>query len=148
MLDLYAGAGSLGIEALSRGAATALFVEQDRQACEVIQDNLDKARLQGGQVRRSTVMNFLTGRCAIGSGYDLIFADPPYAKDQVSKEELQAFAANDHLAGWLSDNGVLVLESLLSAELPESIAQHWDVRDERSFGETRISFLKKYPSKA
>ena len=59
VLDLYAGSGSLGIEALSRGAVSALFVEQERKACEVIQANLDKARLEGGRVRSVPVAKFL-----------------------------------------------------------------------------------------
>lgn len=147
VLDLYAGSGALGIEALSRGAASALFVEQACQACEVIQGNLDKARLEGGQIRRSKVVKFLAGHRVGEKAYDLIFADPPYAKEQVTEEELGALVCSDHLPDMLSDKGVFILESLSSSELPESIAQHWDMRDERCFGETRISFFKKHPSK-
>lgn len=146
VVDLYAGSGSLGIEALSRGAISALFIEQSKQACEVIQFNLDKARLKEGLIRRSTVMKFLSGQRGKVGEYDLIFADPPYAKDDLAAEELEALVCSDHLPGLLSDQGVFVLESLSSSELPESIAKHWDVRDERCFGETRISFLKKHPA--
>jgi len=143
VLDLYAGSGALGIEALSRGAASALFVEQERQACEVIQVNLNKARLEGGQVRRSRVAKFLSGHHIKFEGYDIIFSDPPYARDLMAEEELEALVSSDHLTGLLRDKGVFVLESSASSELPESIAQRWDVRDERRFGETRISFLVK-----
>lgn len=142
VLDLYAGSGALGIEALSRGATVALFVEQERRACGVIEENLRKARLAGGQVRCCQVTKFLQSQ-PIG-GYDLVFADPPYAKDRLAEEELLALLSSDCLMGLLNDKGVLVLESLASSQLPEVLAQRWDVRDERRFGETRISFLKKH----
>ncbi len=147
VLDLYAGSGSLGIEALSRGANSALFVEQQRQAGEVIQANLDKSRLEGGLIRRSEVMKFLRGhRVVDGGAYDLIFADPPYAKDQTTAAELLALSTNDDLVNLLGDKGVLILETMASVELPELIAQRWEVRDERRYGETRISFLVKLSS--
>jgi 16S rRNA (guanine966-N2)-methyltransferase len=146
VLDLYAGSGSLGIEALSRGAASALFIEQERRACGVIEDNLKKARLEGGQVRCCQVTKFLRSHQIDGGGYDLVFADPPYAKDRLAEEELLALLGSEHLAGLLSGKGVFVLESLASLQLPELVAQRWDVRDERRFGETRISFLRKHRS--
>jgi len=143
VLDLYAGSGALGIEALSRGASSAFFVEQEHQACEVIQKNLDKARLEGGQVRRSAVIKFLSGHSSGDREYDLIFADPPYARDSSTEEELVALVNCDQLVKLLSDKGVFLLESLASSELPESIAQRWEVRDERCFGETKISYMRK-----
>ncbi len=146
VLDLYAGSGALGIEALSRGAASALFIEQERKACEVIQANLDKARLEGAIVRRSQVAKFLRSHRIAEGGYDLIFADPPYAKNREAEVELLSLVVSDYLGGLLAEKGVLVLETLSSAELPETIAQRWDLRDERCFGETRISFLVKNPS--
>jgi 16S rRNA (guanine966-N2)-methyltransferase len=145
VLDLYAGSGALGIEALSRGSVSALFVEQERQACEVIQDNLNKARLEGGQIRRSRVTKFLSGHRKGGGEYNLIFADPPYVRDHEDKEELASLLGSDILPNLLGDKGVFVLETWASSELPESIAQHWEVRDERRFGETQISFLVKKP---
>jgi len=146
VLDLYAGSGSLGIEALSRGAASALFVDQERRACGVIEDNLSKARLAGGQVRCCQAIKFLRNHQVGGGGFDLVFADPPYAKDRLAEEELLALLSSEHLAGVLSGKGVLVLESLASTPLPEPTARLWDVRDERRFGETRISFLRKHRS--
>ncbi|MCF6313203.1 MAG: 16S rRNA (guanine(966)-N(2))-methyltransferase RsmD [Verrucomicrobiales bacterium] len=148
VLDLYAGSGALGIEALSRGAASACFVEQQRQACEVIQANLDKARLAGGLVRCAEVMKFLSGH-SLGAGvesdlgYDLIFADPPYAKDQQTAALLLDLINDEHLVAALKDGGVLILESMASVDLPEDLALRWQVRDERCYGETRVSFLRK-----
>lgn len=145
VLDLYAGSGALGIEALSRGAASACFVEQQKQACEVIQANLDKARLAGGLVRRAEVMRYLRGHSGGQNdlGYDLIFADPPYAKDQQTASLLLDLINDDHLVTALKDGGVLILETMASVELPEEIALRWQLRDERCYGETRISFLVK-----
>lgn len=75
VVDLFAGSGSLGLEALSRGAATAVFVESDRLALQSLRKNIDAAGL-GGTVVSSDVDAFLEN---VGSGYDLAFVDPPYA---------------------------------------------------------------------
>ncbi len=144
VLDLYAGSGSLGIEALSRGAVSALFVEQERKACEVIQANLDKARLEGGRVRSAPVVKFLRAQQGRDEGFDLIFADPPYAKNEAAEQELLNLVGNQHLLDLLAERGVLILETLASVELPESLGENWEVRDERRYGETRVSFLAKH----
>lgn len=146
ILDLYAGSGALGIEALSRGAISALFVEQERKACEVIQANLDKARLEGGRIRTSPVVKFLRSARVGDAAYDLVFADPPYAKNREAELELLSLLSSEHLQTLLAERGVLVLETLASVELPESIGQYWDLRDERRYGETKISFLAKQAS--
>src|ERR671931_1376278 len=78
VLDLFAGSGALGIEALSRGASSVVFVEADRQSAEVIERNLAKTKLKG-RVRQQNVFDFL--RHAFGSQmFDIILADPPYEK--------------------------------------------------------------------
>ena len=76
VLDLFAGSGALGIEALSRGASSVLFVEEDRQSIEVIQKNLAKTRLEGC-VRRQDVFDFLRISSGIAK-FHVVFADPPY----------------------------------------------------------------------
>ncbi len=79
VLDLCAGAGTLGIEALSRGAREAVFVEQDRDACAIILQNLEATGLRSsGHIRRADVLRFLarTPRMA----FDLVFLDPPYSR--------------------------------------------------------------------
>jgi len=80
VLDLYAGSGSLGIEALSRGAEWADFVEVNAGACRVIQENLEHTRLAGrGHVFHTRVRTFLHSGMHQGKEYDIIFLDPPYA---------------------------------------------------------------------
>ena len=76
--DLFAGSGALGIEALSRGAASCVFVERDPAAATVIEQNLAHTGVPGGTVVRADVMRWIAGR---GSSYDLVLADPPYAFD-------------------------------------------------------------------
>src|SRR5271170_3643501 len=78
VLDLFAGTGSFGIEALSRGAASATFIEQDAEAVQCIRDNLTHCHLQG-DVHKADALIFLAEK-RTGKPFDLIFADPPYTK--------------------------------------------------------------------
>jgi 16S rRNA (guanine966-N2)-methyltransferase len=79
VLDLFAGAGTLGIEALSRGAREAVFVEQEREACAVILQNLEATGLRSAAViRRTEALRFLARRPQMA--FDLVFLDPPYAR--------------------------------------------------------------------
>src|SRR5206468_4911523 len=78
VLDLFAGSGALGIEALSRGAASVLFVEEDRQSTNVIEKNLAKAKFEA-RIRQQSVFDFLR-RSSGNEKFQIIFADPPYEK--------------------------------------------------------------------
>src|SRR5260370_12058409 len=77
VLDLFAGSGALGIEALSRGASLAVFVEEDRQSAEIIERNLAKTKLKG-RVQQQEVFDFLR-HAAVAQPFQGIFADRPYA---------------------------------------------------------------------
>src|SRR5919204_4828942 len=79
VLDLYAGSGAMGLEALSRGAASAVFVEKDPDAVRAIERNLDKLRLTGARVVRLDAGTALVQENVAGRKYDLVFIDPPYA---------------------------------------------------------------------
>src|SRR5207253_9003229 len=78
VLDLFAGSGAMGLEALSRGAASAVFVESDRDAVGAIERNLDKLRLPGATVLRRSALTALAAEAAAGRRYDLVLLDPPY----------------------------------------------------------------------
>src|SRR4051794_41666142 len=78
VLDLYAGSGALGLEALSRGAAQAVFVDSDRDACRAIERNLDKLRLTGAVVVCSDAARALASEAVAGRIFDLVLVDPPY----------------------------------------------------------------------
>ncbi|MEM1295756.1 MAG: 16S rRNA (guanine(966)-N(2))-methyltransferase RsmD [Verrucomicrobiota bacterium] len=139
VLDLYAGAGALGIEALSRGAESAVFVEKHRPTSEFIRRNLEKARLEKiARIVVQEVDRFLNGATTT---FDLVFADPPYAKSH--EEESLAFKLlkNESLPNRLADSGVLILEAAHPS--PEPDLERWDVRDHRQYGATAIWILQK-----
>ena len=106
VLDLFAGSGAMGLEALSRGAASCMFVESDRDAARVIQANLEKLRLTGATVSNRDVTVALRDERARGRRYDLVLVDPPY-------EEWDRHAAtlSELLPGVLEDDALVVVET-------------------------------------
>jgi 16S rRNA (guanine(966)-N(2))-methyltransferase RsmD len=130
VLDLFAGSGALGLEALSRGAARAVFVDDDRDAVRTIERNLDKLRLQATVLCRDVVTMLASER----RKYDLVLVDPPY--DMFS--DLQPKLAR-YLPGVLADTAVVVLETdaRVEPELP------LDVRTSRKYGQTRVTVYEK-----
>jgi 16S rRNA (guanine966-N2)-methyltransferase len=135
VLDLYAGTGAFGIEALSRGAASATFVEQDREAVQCIRDNLAHCRLQG-EVRQADVATFLAAPL-IGEPYDLIFADPPYRKERGTLDDDPLLA---QLPPHLQENGLFLWEHYAALRL--EAAGLWEIVRHRTYGETGLTFLK------
>jgi 16S rRNA (guanine966-N2)-methyltransferase len=131
-LDLCAGAGTLGIEALSRGAREAVFVEQDREACGMILQNLETTGLRGAaHIRRADVMRFLARRSRMP--FDLVFLDPPYSRGLgfVSRA-LGKVAAGD----WIHPGGTVVVEAQEGdVEWPPGFRE----TRTRKFGRTRVS---------
>lgn len=99
VLDLYAGSGALGLEALSRGAASVDLVESDRRAADVIKANITALAADGARLHRSTVQRFVP---SAARQYDLVLVDPPYADDVVPVIE--------SLAGLLASGAVIVVE--------------------------------------
>jgi 16S rRNA (guanine966-N2)-methyltransferase len=137
VLDLFAGSGALGIEALSRGAASALFVEQDRQSVGTIEKNLTKARLEG-RVRQQDVFDFLR-RFNSTRKFDLIFADPPYEQTKSGEFFTVNLLSNQTLPQLLAPDGVFVLEKRPGEEVPET--KFWKVLRLRKYGATEVLFL-------
>ncbi|GAB2931273.1 16S rRNA (guanine(966)-N(2))-methyltransferase RsmD [Streptomyces mayteni] len=106
VLDLYGGSGAVGLEALSRGAAHALLVEQDARAARTIRENIRALGLPGAEQRTARAEQ-LAATPAPGPGYDLAFLDPPYAvHDDDLREILLTLAAN----GWLAAEAVVTVE--------------------------------------
>jgi 16S rRNA (guanine966-N2)-methyltransferase len=134
VLDLYAGTGSFGIEALSRGAASATFVEQDAEAVQCIQANLVHCHLQG-DVRQVDALAFLAKPPA--DRFDLIFADPPYVK---SRGQLDDDPLLTRLIPFLAPNGLFVWEHYAGQRLQN--APPWEVLRHRDYGETGLTFLR------
>jgi 16S rRNA (guanine966-N2)-methyltransferase len=112
VLDLYAGSGALGLEALSRGAADVTFVEHDQSAIAVLRKNIASVGLPGAHVRRGRVGTVLAE--AATAPYDLVLADPPYAAEE---NEVRAMLAG--IAGRTRPGSVVVVERSTRSGPPE-----------------------------
>jgi len=134
VLDLFAGSGNLGIEALSRGARKATLVDSRRQAVALIERNLQSLGLvEQAEVVLSDIFRFLR-KCE--QKFDLIFADPPYGQDIASKTAL-AVAEREVLA----EHGLLIVEHR-SRETPAATAGKLIRSDRRILGDTAVSFYQ------
>ncbi|MFD3743236.1 16S rRNA (guanine(966)-N(2))-methyltransferase RsmD [Nocardia sp. NPDC058633] len=136
VLDLYAGSGALGLEALSRGAERALLVESDRKAGEVVRANIAELGLPGAELRLGSVSSVL--KHAAPRAYDVVFSDPPYdvsAEDVIA--DLAALAGN----GWLAPEALVVVER--SSRSPEIVwPTGYVALKTRKYGETRVEFAE------
>lgn len=132
VLDLYAGSGAMGLEALSRGAAAVVFVESEAEAVRAIERNLDKLRLTGARVVRSDASTGLRQEATAGRKYDLVLADPPY-----TMTDFDTLAR--YLPRVLADDGLLVLETAARIE-PELAGLV--VRTTRKYGSTRVTVFE------
>jgi 16S rRNA (guanine966-N2)-methyltransferase len=136
VLDLFAGTGNLGIEALSRGAKKAIFVEKGRQALRLIQKNLN----QSGFEDRSEIIPKDVNR-AIGvlnqrrESFDLIFMDPPYEEGMINRTLMKLNSHQIYHKG-----SILIIEHDRRESLP-NIMEGWNLIRERRIGDTMISFL-------
>ncbi len=127
VLDLFAGSGAMGLEALSRGAASATFVESDRDACRVINANLDKLKLNA-TVLCQDALRALAGERRT---YDLVLCDPPYDYDHARLAP--------YLKRLLTEDGVLVYESAGREDPPE--LPGLEVRTSRRYGSARLTLF-------
>ena len=137
VLDLFAGTGALGIEALSRGPSFATFVENDRQSAEAIEKNLAKTNLEG-RVRHQDVFDFLSRRTSADK-FQIIFADPPYEKSQYGRTHTETLLNNEVLPQLLESNGIFVLEKRPSETISE--LKFWRVIRQKTYGATEVLFL-------
>jgi 16S rRNA (guanine966-N2)-methyltransferase len=137
VVDLFAGSGALGIEALSRGAASVLFVEEDRQSIAAIKENLAKVNLTG-RIRQENVFDFLR-RSAGMENFQIIFADPPYEQTKSGERYTEKLLSNEVLPQLLDSDGVFVLEKRPSELIPAT--NLWDVVRARKYGATEVLFL-------
>ena len=134
VLDLFAGTGALGLEALSRGASFAVFIEESAEGRGLIRDNVEAFGLTG----RSKI--FRRDATALGEAgtlapFDLVFADPPYGKGLGERALISAQAG-----GWLARGALCVLEEAASA--PFEPGPGFQVLDERNYGETVIRYIE------
>lgn len=134
VLDLFAGTGAMGLEAISRGAGFALFVEEHAAPRGAIRENVEALGLQGcTKVFRRDATNLGPLPANVSAPFDLVFADPPYGKGLGTRALASALAG-----GWLTPDAlVLVEEEAHGFEVPEGFT----VRDTRPFGGTEVTFL-------
>ena len=137
VLDLYAGTGALGIEALSREAEHVDFVERDRRACQLIRDNLSAAGLRD----RATVYvkPVKTALALLEGPYDLVIMDPPYAETDIDRVLTQLSDA-----GVLGEGAVVVVEHAWR-EVAVERASRLALQSTRRYGDTAISFYRQEP---
>lgn len=135
VLDLFGGTGQLGIEALSRGAKRAVFVDHRQESCDLIRENLRLTRLtQDAQVVRSDYMQYL---CHCTEKFDIIFLDPPYA-EVFLENSLKCIAEIDIL----QSGGIIVTERPLGKELNYEFPGYTRSRDYK-YGKTLITLYRR-----
>ncbi len=146
MLDLFAGSGAAGIEALSRGAPTAVLVEKDRRAIAVIRRNLERTRLSADAiVVRKDVPSWLAAGPASPAPFGCVVLDPPYPQAADLLAALGSLGASS--SGWLDADAVVVAKHFWKDAPPERIGDLVRERDRR-FGETALSVYRRGPEHA
>ena len=136
VLDLYAGSGALGLEALSRGASSALFVESDRRAATVLERNIATLGLAGATLRRGLVAPVLAAGAL--APVDLVLADPPY---EVEAAEVHAVLAALTTHGWACE-GTLAIVERAAVGAPLSWPPDWQPWQHRIYGDTRLELAE------
>lgn len=136
VLDLYAGSGALGLEAMSRGAVSVTFVESDARAVSVIDKNIAALGVKGATVRRGAVASVLAS--AIARPVDLVLADPPY---DVDVAEIETVLATLTQGGWVATGAVAVVERPTSAPAL-TWPKGWQVWPTRTYGDTRLELAE------
>jgi 16S rRNA (guanine966-N2)-methyltransferase len=139
VLDLYAGSGALGLEALSRGAAGVLFVESDRRAVEVLKGNVSALGL-GGTVRAGQVESVVGAPSP--ETFDVVLADPPYAVDATRLGEVMASLAAGR---WVSDGSLVVIERAARDGEPDWPEGFEPMRTKR-YGDTALYWAEYAPA--
>jgi len=133
VLDLFAGSGAMGLEALSRGAAHATFVESDREACRAINRNLDKLGLEGATVLCQDALTALRADLRGGTRYDLVLVDPPYRRFSSLQNALI-----EHLPEILAPGGLLLVETAANEEPELPLTK----RTSRRYGAARLTLFE------
>lgn len=137
ILDLYAGSGALGIEALSRGAKSAVFCDRNDKSIEIIKNNIKRARvLDKSEVYLGESELILKKLSHIGKKFDIIFLDPPYRKDIVPNILMELSKS-----GVLDENVIIIAETDIDDMLPDEIGA-LIVSRKQKYGKTKLTFYK------
>lgn len=135
VLDLFAGSGALGLEAMSRGATFALFVETEAAARGAIRDNIEALGLFGStRIHRRDATDLGLKPAGLGEPFDLVFLDPPYGK-HLGERALARLGEG----GWITSDAIIMLE--VGADEAPAIPA-FEVLDERAYGAAKVLFVK------
>jgi 16S rRNA (guanine966-N2)-methyltransferase len=138
VLDLFAGAGALGIEALSRGAAEAVFVDRHPQSLHIIRNNIEQCRLASrARVLKLDLNRGVQGLVGLKPPFDLVFADPPYHRHNLLPNVLERLASSDLLVA-----GTLLVVEHSAKETFTPDVDSYVLEDRRRYGKTLVSFLR------
>lgn len=144
VLDLFCGSGSVGLEALSRGAARACMVDASRSSCATARENMQRTRLSGGSFVQSDSLTFVRRDRGI---YDLIFADPPYCKAPGDRDMIAELLTN-RLHELLAPNGYFIAEAQVGYGVGNVGTRDfpgWQLVDERTYGKNTLLFYQVAP---
>lgn len=137
-LDLFAGSGQIGIEAISRGARQVVFVDKSKKSIDVIRQNLKTTKFEKfAVVINSDSLSFLAGRM---EKYDIAFLDPPYSKGILQ-------SALEKLPAVMNENAIIICESPTKEELPENVGE-FRIFKKYSYGKTALTTYKRCDSEA
>lgn len=132
VLDLFAGSGQLGIEAISRGARHCTFVESNKSAYKIVEGNIEKCRITDKvNLVFSEAKSFLMKK----DNFDIAFLDPPYHKGLVDE-------CLPRLTEMMSDDGVIVCETAKDENPPEEV-NSWSISRQKNYGKTKLTYYRK-----
>lgn len=132
VLDLFAGSGQLGIEAISRGARHCTFVESNKNAYKIVQRNTEKCNIEGKcRLVLGEAKSFLMKKDC----FDIAFVDPPYHKGIIEE-------CLPPLTKMMSDDGVIVCESAKDETMPQEV-NSWSIAREKHYGKTKLTYYRK-----
>ena len=140
VLDLFAGSGQMGLEALSRGAVSAVMVDCARAAVEIIKKNTAKTKLEGAEIVCADSMNWLEGAAKKGLSFDIVFMDPPYAEKLLPRCLEKLLRGN-----LLKSTSLIVCESGAQEDLfcgDEALADRFDLIKSTRYGVAYVNILK------
>lgn len=135
-LDMFAGSGAIGIEALSRGADSAVFVESARVSLACIEDNLAHTKLEGGYIYKSDAVNSVSRLFHEGKRFDIIFMDPPY-NNSLEQKVLEQLAQYDIL----KEDGLIIVEASAATEFDYLDDLGFEITREKSYGSNKHVFI-------
>lgn len=137
-LDMFAGSGAIGIEALSRGADSAVFVECARPSLACIEDNLTHTKLEGGRIYKSDAVSAVSRLSHEGKTFDIVFLDPPY-DNLLEKQVLEEMSRYDIL----KEDGLIIVEASAETQFDYVDELGFEIKKEKLYGSNKHVFIER-----